>query len=272
MFFAITKDLTTGENIHNSLNSLMVLHNTDPLNDALYLINDAFCLYDHILYMVKNIDGFFDKELNTGWLAIRFSEPKHMIIMNSQKDYNLFQEWFYDPLLVCIKRNCNMTALEREFDTKFTDFLSPGRFDRNTMDIGCLSTIILEGVDLPYLPENLGHTPISYLSISSSKLGLSNYEPETFWDWMSLSIIRNTLKVLEMNSNGLEELPFEIVFLRELTTLSVSRNKLVRSIIYFCTHFVMISLLVWCTHFCSMSSVICISKIIYKFGTNIICI
>lgn len=230
MTFAVTKDLVTGNLIHYPMNTIAVMHKLGQ-HDVVFLINNKLRLSNRIMYKVKDIDGFYDSELNNGWLAIRFLEPKHMIILYTQclRERGRFWEWFVNPLLISM-RHIGGIVLDKAFNPKLSKFMGCEYFNRKTMDIGCLSTIILEDVNLPSLPESLGHTPISYISLSRSTLGLSNGEPETFWNWMLKSTICDTLKVLELNSNNLEGLPFEIIFLKELTTLSVSKNKLVSSI------------------------------------------
>jgi hypothetical protein len=231
MTFAITKDLVTGECLHYPMNSIVVLNKEDG-DDVVFLVNCALRSTNRVKYKLKNIDGFYGELLLNGFLAIRFTEPRHMIVMHTSclRQRVLFLEWFLHPFLTCMYLIYDSLKMDDAFDPNLAEFTSISRFNRNNMNIGCLSTVILEGVDLSSVPADFGHTPVSYISLSGSNLGLSNYEPETFWDWMTKPTICKTLEVLEMNSNNLEKLPFEIIFLKNLTVLSVSDNKLVSSI------------------------------------------
>jgi len=94
-----------------------------------------------------------------------------------------------------------------------------------------LRMIALENCNLPHLPEGIGHLTLSSLSLNGSRLNMSKYGQDLFWDWMTKNNISTSLNVLEMNSIGLNKLPFEIIHLKRLQTLSVSNNRLV-SLIY----------------------------------------
>lgn len=111
------------------------------------------------------------------------------------------------------------------------DALKP--FDHNTMqnfDVTYLRTLVLENCYLPHLPEAIGNLTLSSISLNGSRINMSKYDQDLFWDWMTKHDISTSLVVLEMNSIGLTELPFEIIHLKRLRTLSVSNNKLVSSI------------------------------------------
>jgi len=98
-----------------------------------------------------------------------------------------------------------------------------------------LRMIALENCNLPYLPEGIGNLTLSSLSLNGSRLNMSKYGQDLLWDWMTKDNISKSLNVLEMNSIGLNKLPFEIIHLKRLQTLSVSNNKLV-SLIYLPLH------------------------------------
>ncbi|XP_060862424.1 leucine-rich repeat-containing protein 40-like [Metopolophium dirhodum] len=89
-----------------------------------------------------------------------------------------------------------------------------------------LRMIALENCNLPHLPEGIGYLTLSSLSLNGSRLNMSKYGQDLFWDWMTKENISTSLNVLEMNSIGLNKLPFEIIHLKRLQTLSVSNNKL----------------------------------------------
>jgi hypothetical protein len=100
----------------------------------------------------------------------------------------------------------------------------------NTMysfNVEHLRTVALENCDLSYLPAAIGNLPILSFSLNGSKLNMPNRGPNYVWDWMTKDNICRTLKEFKMNSIGLEKLPYEIIYLKNLHSLSVSNNALV---------------------------------------------
>jgi len=117
--------------------------------------------------------------------------------------------------------------LINRFDPMSLNFVAVNRFDNRVLNMRHLCRLVLENCDLQTLPIQIGHLPIKYLSISGSKLPTSRHELDIFWNWTSIMTICQSLTVLKMDSIGLKKLPFEIFFLKNLQTLSVSNNNLV---------------------------------------------
>jgi len=99
-----------------------------------------------------------------------------------------------------------------------------------TFDPTRLRMIALENCNLPHLPEGIGNLALSSLRLNDSRISMSINGQDLFWDWMTKHNISTSLTVLEMNRMGLNKLPFEIIHLKRLQTLSVIGNDLVSSI------------------------------------------
>jgi len=113
------------------------------------------------------------------------------------------------------------------FDPMSFDHKAVGRFDRRILNMKHLSTLVLEGCTLLPLPVELGDLPIKYLSLSLSNISFLPPNSIPFWNWMCGDTIGDTLITLKMDSINLRLLPFEIMFLKNLQTLSVAGNSLV---------------------------------------------
>lgn len=130
------------------------------------------------------------------------------------------------PKVMPPKKNVN------RFDPGSSEFVAVDHFDKRIINMKQLNKLVLENCALSSLPLEMGHLPISYLSLTGSTLSTLRRDQDIFWDWMTLSTINSTLKTLKMDSVGMENVPFEIKFLKNLETLSVAKNKLVMHNIY----------------------------------------
>lgn len=117
--------------------------------------------------------------------------------------------------------------LSNRFDPGSFEFVADTHFDKRILNMKHLNRLILENCNLPTLPIDIGNLPIEYLSLTGSKLATTQIEQDTFWNWMSMNTISNTLDTLKMDSVDLKVLPFETLFLKNLRSLSVSNNSLV---------------------------------------------
>lgn len=90
-----------------------------------------------------------------------------------------------------------------------------------------LTNLVLENVRVRCLVglENIPH--LRSISLSGSELGKTRLEKDTFWTWMSLKNIGNSLTILLMDNVDLMVVPLEMQNLTKLETLSMAHNKLV---------------------------------------------
>lgn len=186
-------------------------------------------------YMIADLEGIDSSPITEGRMAICFKLPKHQFIIDAY-DGGVIDKpplqlnMFLENLKGIIAKKSINVRLNELYNPRFSQYITIDHFDRNKLNLNHLSSLILENCVLSSLPTQIGHLPISYLSLTKSTLGTSQFEQDTFWNWMSVDTIGETLNILEMNSVGLETLPYEIIFLRKLETLSIACNKLVNLI------------------------------------------
>ncbi|VVC43936.1 Leucine-rich repeat domain, L domain-like [Cinara cedri] len=173
-------------------------------------------------YKLVDLVGLFTDLVSDGKVAFCFRNPREELLVNADQpdDLNLF---LIDLDVVISSRHLDI-SLDRHFNPEFSRFISVEHFDRTNLDAKHLSTVILENCVLSSMPIDIGNLPISYLSLSGCTI---NTQQREFWDWMSMDTISKTLIIFEMNSIGLNALPFEIFYLSKLQTLSVAKNNLV---------------------------------------------
>ncbi|XP_026809001.1 uncharacterized protein LOC113551148 [Rhopalosiphum maidis] len=171
-------------------------------------------------YKFHNLDGliFLDKKI-----VLRFRKPRHEVVILTN-DVGKAKNFSND--LICLIKNLNLNISE-SFQTDILKFF--GNNSSNTLsgfDVEYLRTVALENCDLSYLPAGIGNLPIVSLSLNGSKLNMPDSGRNYVWDWMTKDIISRTLNEFEMNSIGLKKLPYEIIYLKKLHSLSVSNNAL----------------------------------------------
>lgn len=226
------QDLNSPQSKGRSLKSCVM---TKKVNDKYYVcVKNS--MYPNIkffnLAMLKNL---YNKFITEGKMGLEFRDPKQVLLIDSKHKSEVLM--FYThikaivdgknvkisthkmPKTVSIKK-----AVINRFDPTAIEFIAVDRFDNRVLNMRHLSTLVLEKCDLPTIPVEIGRLPIKYLSISGSKLPTNQ---DTFWNWMSITKICNTLTVLKMDSIGMKKLPFEIMFLKNLQTLSATNNSLV---------------------------------------------
>lgn len=168
---------------------------------------------------------------------MRFKQPMHLVLIQADDKtmLNMFFRQMRDiisgkkvvigtrnmPKVLPPKKNVN------RYDPGSSEYVAIDHFDKRIMNMKQLSKLVLEKCTLSSLPLEMGHLPISYLSLAGSTLSTIQYDRDIFWDWMTIDTIENTLKTLKMDSIGLKKIPFEIKFLKNLETLSVAKNNMV---------------------------------------------
>lgn len=231
----IVQDLTTARPNTRSLRSCVM---TRQVSDEYYVCvkNSMFPgIKPYKLTMLQNIYHKFIKE---GKMGLEFREPREALLIVCEDKSLLYK--FFRQLQNIIKGK-NVTIRTRQmpktvpskndlinrFDPMSLQFVAVSCFDNRVLNMRQLSKLVLENCYLPIIPVEIGHLPIKYLSISGSTLPTSKIEEDIFWNWTSIATICSTLTTLKMDSVGMKQLPFEIFFLKNLQTLSVSNNNLV---------------------------------------------
>lgn len=192
-------------------------------------------------YGIAYLERVHNRFVSEGKLSLLFRRPRHMVTVRTDdaRMLRLFLNQIQDivggkdvkigsrpmPKTLCAKKT--PPAPPNSLDPMTTEFVAFKRFDPRILNMRHLNKLVLENCVLPNLPEQIGHLPLVYVSLSGSRLGASRYDCDTLWDWMTTGTICNTLKTLKMDSVGLNTLPFEIMFLGNLQTLSVNDNRLV---------------------------------------------
>lgn len=191
-----------------------------------------------ITYKILDLAEVHTKCINEGKLGMRFKQPKHLVLLQAddKKMLHLFIRQIQDisngkevsigarlmPKIVPPKKdNVNL------YNPMNIEFSAVGYFDNRILNMRNLKKLVLDNCVLSTIPEQLGNLPITYLSLSGASLATTQYDQDTQWNWMSKNTIGNTLKTLKMDSNNLKALPFEMLYLKNLHTLSINKNHLV---------------------------------------------
>lgn len=229
------QDLTAARPNTRSLNSCMMIKKE---NDEYYVCvkNSMYpTTKSYKLTMLQNIYHNFIKE---GKMGLEFNEPRQSLLIVCQ-DKALLYLFFRqlrkiidgDNVIISTRLMPKMVPAKHEIKNNCypssSQFVSIRYFDRRILNMSHLNKLVLEDCDLPTIPEQVGHLPIAYLSITGSKLPTSQNELDVFWNFTSISTICHTLRTLKMDSIGIKHFPFEIFFLKNLQTLSASNNNLV---------------------------------------------
>jgi len=162
--------------------------------------------------------------IGSGRLELEFKKPNKLLLIES------FEVHFLDEIIqnMADERKIMVTELRERiinrFDPTALQCIALDSFDKRILNMTHLTSLKLESCDLPTIPVEIGRLPIGMLSIRGSKLPTNQ---DTFWNWISMSSICNTLKSLNFDSTGLKRLPLEIMFLKNLNLLSARYNELV---------------------------------------------
>lgn len=204
-----------------------------------------------INYKVSDLKQLHCNFIDEGRLGMRFKQPEHLLLVlaDSIPKLKLFlkqiKEIANGKNVAIGTRNMPKTVPPKEkvvnrYDPLSTEFVAIECFDKRVLNMRQLNKLVLENCTLSSIPLEIGNLPISYLSLSGSKLSEEQYHQDIFWDWMSIDTIENTLKTLKMNSIGLKKIPFEIRFLKNLEALYVANNNLVIINIYLLPHIIVL--------------------------------
>lgn len=230
----LVKDSVTGQRLDSGKPYRAILKCRREVTGDLFVILSGRS-FENSMYNIKVLKGVYTERVDEGILVFGFRKPKQDVMLITDvpgQAKSFVKNLFNEIALANIK-----VKLDLRYDPDINGYLGLKRFDRNTLDLGNLNVLILENCVLPSLFERIGDLAVSYLSVSGSTLGGNERERDVFWDWMCLDTVGETLKILEMNKVGLKSIPFEILYLKNLHTLSVAENQLVclifNSIMYF---------------------------------------
>lgn len=190
-----------------------------------------------IQYKLADLKTFHSRFVNEGKLSFEFRHPRHNVLFKGD-DVNMVM-LFLKQIRKMLKRE-DVKILGQQmpkavpskkklslFDPMSFEHEAIGRFDSRILNMKHLSKLVLENCTLLPLPVELGDLPVTYLSLSRSNISSLTRDSIFFWDWMCGDTICNTLVTLKMDSIDLRLLPLEIMYLKNLQTLSVAHNSLV---------------------------------------------
>lgn len=224
-FFVIVLDTVRDKRLCAALHSRLecrVDRQPDPrvLTHVVRVINETTTPRPFQVYRLADLDGLWSKRR---FLALRFRSPKHQILARTDDPMKVTR--FVKVLTTAIKGLRVKPSLDSGYDPPMDRYTSPASFDRRDLNFSYVSTLILEHCAVPEL--TVGPAPIAHISLSNSTLGANEAECDCFFDWMTSDAVTRSLEVLEMNNCKLDKLPYELLYLQKLNTLSVAGNKLV---------------------------------------------
>lgn len=188
---------------------------------------------DHLesTYLLRDLDSVTSYEKK---VVLKFEKPNHELLVMSD-DANEIMCFLYD-----ISKNLKMNTGKSFLVNALKPFghITDDHNKLKNFDVTHLRMLALENCYLPHLPEAIGNLTFSSISLNGSRINMSKYGQDLFWNWMTKHDISTSLVVFEINSIGLTELPFEIIHFKRLRTLSVSNNKLVSMIYRFIVYFI----------------------------------
>jgi hypothetical protein len=211
---------------------------TKKVNGKYYVRVSNSTYPNGIHYDIAMLEDIYYKYIKERKMGLEFKVPRQLLlIIADDKDmlyllYHQLIDIINGKNVVIGTRHLLNTASGNfnhnlDYSTKPLEFVAINRFDNSLLNMKHLGKLVLENCDLPTIPAEIGSLPIRYLSMSGSKLPTSRFNQNTFWNWMSMDTVCGTLLTLKMDSVGLKSLPFEILFLKNLQTLSAAKNMLV---------------------------------------------
>lgn len=207
-------------------------------------------------YNIKgNIQQIFTRCVNEGKTTIQFKEPPHDVyiqanVIQLKSFLHLFKGALQGTLCDKDLATCSGMAVtpisakhipqkklfirsRAEYPvkgfSKTLEVLHINNIQRCSLDRGILNLKALKVLNLSTnlietLPEDLNRLPcLAELNVSGNQLGKC---PPKLWCWMG-GHLSQTLKVLNLSTNGLKYLPCQIVKLYNLSYLHVDNNELV---------------------------------------------
>lgn len=211
---------------------------TEMVNGSYYLCVKNSMYPNNIRYKLDDLDETHSRFVSEGKLSLRFSQPKHLVLLQGD-DKNAVLELLTEIKKIVNGEEVNLAKQQMPkgvvvkkkildmFNPESFEFIAIERFDNRILNMRNLRRLVLENCSLPFLPEQIGDLPIEYLSLAGSDITPSKQNCGTYWDWMTADTISDTLTSLKLDRLGLDSLPFELMFLKNLQVLSLGNNNLV---------------------------------------------
>ncbi|XP_026818413.1 leucine-rich repeat-containing protein 69-like [Rhopalosiphum maidis] len=207
---------------------------TKKINNNYYLCVKNIMFPHDKCFNLAMLNKIYHKFVAEGKMGLEFKEPKHLLSIDSKNKTEVNMLYTHIKAIVegkkvniatrqMPKSMSSTKAVVNHFDLMALEFVAVNRFDNRVLNMRHLTTLTLKKCDLPTIPIEIGRLKLKYLDISGSKLPINQ---DTFWNWTSMTVICDTLITLKMDSIGIKRLPFEIMFLKNLQTLSATKNKL----------------------------------------------
>lgn len=224
---AIIEDSETGERLCPALSSIISITVTPEDNNLVVARGRS----NQTEYKLEELVGLYTDDEYPDRVAIKFGSHKHNVIVlctvhaHIQTILSFIHEY--------IALNDHHHIINNGYKLDLGSFSCMKRYMLD-FNFDILSNLVLENVGVRCLLglENMLH--LRSISLSSSELGKTPSEKDTFWKWMSLKNIGKSLTILLLDNINLKVVPFEMQNLTKLETLSMAHNKLV-SFIYFNT-------------------------------------
>lgn len=199
----------------------------------------------------NNIDKIFTKFIDEGKATIRFIDPPHDLIIQSDtiqlksfihtlklgitkkinpsiltiSNLNPKCMTFVPKIKVTINKSSEYPTLEgfpRTTEELYLIGLNRKSFDRQILKLQSLRILNLSNNQISSLPKELGTLQhLQELILSQNRL-----DRALKWLWLDQVAIRSNLKLLDISNNLLQKLPHEIGKLDSLVNLKASQNML----------------------------------------------
>ncbi|XP_050578961.1 leucine-rich repeat protein 1 [Bombus affinis] len=243
---------TTNVIRRKSLRSIITIGRQTVKNTDIYLLWQTLQNKHGTKYKINNnVDKIYTKFINEGKATIRFIEPPHDLIIQSDKiqlksfihilklaiikkvDPSVLDISNLNPkcmssvpkIKVVVNKSSEYPTLEgfpRTTEELYLVGLNRKSFDRQILRLQSLRILNLSNNQISSLPNELGTLQhLQELILSQNRL-----DKALKWVWLNQVAIRSNLKLLDISNNLLYKLPQQIGKLESLVNLKASQNML----------------------------------------------
>ncbi|XP_043791303.1 leucine-rich repeat protein 1 [Apis laboriosa] len=243
---------TTNVVRRKSQRSILAIGKQTVKNTEIYILWQTLQNKQGTKYKIdNNIDKIFTKFIDEGKATIRFIEPPHDLIIQSDtiqlksfihtlklgitkkinpsiltiSNLNPKCMTFVPKVKVAINKSSEYPTLEgfpRTTEELYLIGLNRKSFDRQILKLQSLRILNLSNNQISSLPKELGTLQhLQELILSQNRL-----DRALKWLWLDQIAIRSNLKLLDISNNLLQKLPHEIGKLDSLVNLKANQNML----------------------------------------------